>query len=280
VVTTTSIGPNPPIELVVSDLDGTLWEDERAVHPRTVEAIARLAGAGIPLLVATGRRVASTRAPLAGIGLAPSAIVLNGALGLDLASSRRFHTAGFVAEDAAAVLATFARWDVEPCVYINRDDPSVWVGESPSTHPDHLASFGSDLGRGRLELLVDAELILAFGVLGLSERQASGLGAELAGRATPHVDRDRQYGGSSLTVAPLQQSKWDGVVAFCREQGIDERAVLAIGDGPNDAELLEHAAIAVVPEDAHASALERADHVVGRAADGGWAELVDLLGDR
>ena len=277
---TTSSQPAPRIELVVSDLDGTLWEDETAVHPRTVEAIDRLAGVGVPLLVATGRRIASTRAPLATLGLAPPAIVLNGAIGLDLASSRRFHTAGFASADAASVLTIFARWGVEPCVYLDRDTPSVWVDRSPSTHTDHLAALGSDLGRGRLELLVDAELILAFSVLGMSEREAKGLGADLAGLATPHVDRDRQYGGFSLTVAPMQQSKWDGVAAFCADQGIDERAVLAIGDGPNDAELLDHAAVAVVPEDAHPDALDRADHIVGRAADGGWADLVHLLADR
>jgi hydroxymethylpyrimidine pyrophosphatase-like HAD family hydrolase len=91
------------------------------------------------------------------------------------------------------------------------------------------------------------------------------------------VDRDRGYGGFTVTVAPARQSKWDGVAAFCREQGIDAGAVLAIGDGPNDVELLDHAAVAVVPADAHVEARARADHVVGLAAEGGWAEILDIL---
>ncbi|HJR26705.1 MAG TPA: HAD hydrolase family protein, partial [Acidimicrobiales bacterium] len=65
----------PPVELVVTDLDGTLWHTDDHVHPEVVAALAELAGRGVPVLVATGRRVTSTRRPLARIGLAPPAVV-------------------------------------------------------------------------------------------------------------------------------------------------------------------------------------------------------------
>lgn len=84
------------IELVVTDLDGTLWEQEEVLHDRTRAAVLHLIDQRTPpLLIATGRRVASTRDPLAAFGLAPPAVVLNGALGLDLASGERFHRGGF-----------------------------------------------------------------------------------------------------------------------------------------------------------------------------------------
>ena len=57
-------------------------------RPRCCAAVAELERRGVPLLVATGRRLASTREPLAQVGLAPPAIVLNGALGLDLGTPR------------------------------------------------------------------------------------------------------------------------------------------------------------------------------------------------
>ena len=41
--------------------------------------------------------------------------------------------------------------------------------------------------------------------------------------------------------------------------------------------VLEGAAVAVAPQDGHVSALALADHVVGPAAEGGWAGLVDVL---
>ena len=79
------------IGLVVTDLDGTLWERPETIPERTLDAIAELERRSIPLLIATGRRVASTRDPLAAVGLAPPAVVLNGGLGVDLASGQRFH---------------------------------------------------------------------------------------------------------------------------------------------------------------------------------------------
>ena len=119
--------------------------------------------------------------------------------------------------------------------------------------------------------------MLAFGVLGLPQDVAEQLGAELAAVASPHVDRDRHYGGYAVTVAPTAQSKWDGVLAFCSSRNLDPDAVLAIGDGPNDVDLLANAAVAVVPTDAHPAARAHAHHIVGAAADGGWADILDLL---
>ncbi|MDX2380095.1 MAG: HAD family hydrolase [Acidimicrobiia bacterium] len=265
------------IGLVVTDLDGTLWERPETIPERTLDAIAELERRSIPLLIATGRRVASTRDPLAAVGLAPPAVVLNGGLGVDLASGQRFHRGGFSPVDAAGVLAAFLEWDVEPCVYLDDDMRPVRVGASPSTHTDHLAGFGRDVGVGQLERIVSDEHVLAFAVLGIGGEQAHGVGRALEGIATPHVSPDRQYGGHTVTVAPTGLSKWDGVEAFCADRGIDPGAVLAIGDGPNDTELLEGAVVAVVPEDAHDAARAIADHIVGRAAGGGWAELLDLL---
>ena len=72
------------IELVVSDLDGTLWERHDEIHPATMEAIAELERRGLPLLIATGRRLASTRDALARFGLTLPAVLLNGALVVDL----------------------------------------------------------------------------------------------------------------------------------------------------------------------------------------------------
>lgn len=268
---------NVTIELVVTDLDGTLWELETAIHDRTRAAILHLLERSLPLLVATGRRVGSTKAPLASVGLAPPAVVLNGALGIDLASGERFHRGGFESTDAAIVLETYEAHGIEPCIYVDHDHHPVWVSPSPSTHPQHLASFGTDVATGDLHDIVDTEHILAFGVLGVDDRCAQRLGQDLAAVGTAHVDRDRQYGGYTVTTAPRAQSKWDGVEAFCARNGLDPGAVLALGDGPNDAELLENAAIAVVPEDAHPSARQRANHIVGCARDGGWADILHIL---
>ncbi len=269
---------SPPIELVVTDLDGTLWETPSTIHPTTVPAVRELERRGIPLMVATGRRLASTQVPLAALGLAPPVVVLNGALAVDLATGERVHRRGFTPEDALAVLDAFLAVGLQPCAYVDHDEIEVFVGPEPSTHPDHLASFGTSAVTADLHEVVASHEILDFAVISVPPSVVEGLEDALAAVSNPHVSAERQYGGGlSVTVAPPDQSKWDGVVALCAHRGLDPSRVLAMGDGPNDLELLDSSAVAVVMADGHPEALARADHVLPRSIDGGWAGVLDLL---
>lgn len=267
-----------PIELVVTDLDGTFWHLDHEVHPATRAAVDELARRGVGLLVATGRRLHTTAVPLGRIGLAPPAVVLNGSLGVDLATGARFHTLPIDAGAAASILAVFRSQGVEPCIYVDHPDVEVFLAPEPGTHPQHAAALMPHAGVDDLARVVAEEVVLGFSILGRPFELLEPVVEGLDGFGVPHLDRSIEYAGlASLTVTQPGISKWQGVAAWCRHAGIDPAGVLAIGDGPNDIELLDGAAVAVAPEDGHASALERADHVVGPAADGGWAGILDIL---
>ena len=79
---------NGAVQLVVTDLDGTLSDAAERIHPASVRAIRDLEAAGIPVLVATGRRLRMACAVLEAGGLTGPAVVLDGALGLDLRDGR------------------------------------------------------------------------------------------------------------------------------------------------------------------------------------------------
>jgi hydroxymethylpyrimidine pyrophosphatase-like HAD family hydrolase len=66
------------------------------------------------------------------------------------------------------------------------------------------------------------------------------------------------------------------VLAFCATYGIDPGRVLAVGDGANDLELLEGAAVACVVDTAPPAVLARADHLIGPPDTGGWAAVLKL----
>ncbi|HZJ27087.1 MAG TPA: HAD family hydrolase [Acidimicrobiia bacterium] len=265
------------IELVVTDLDGTLWSGHEEIHPRTRQAWTELERRGLPVLVATGRRVASTRLPLAAVGLAPPAVVMNGALALDLASGSRFHHHHCDPDIALRIVRAFRTAGLEPCVYVDHQDVEVIVTSRPATHPDHLASLESTATHDDLERVVTELPVFMFGMMGHADGLAlREIAEQVGGFAEAHVARD-QFGGHSLTAGPRGVSKWVGVEAYCARAGLDPSRVLALGDGPNDGELLDRCAIAVVPEDAHPGALTRADHVVPPADTGGWAGVLDLV---
>lgn len=277
------------VELVVTDLDGTFWHTDDHVPVLVLEAAAALATAGIPLLVATGRRLASTRGPLARFGLAPPAVVLNGALGVDLASGQRFHRSPFSTEEALAAYDAFTSVGLSPVVYVDHPRYDVFISHSPDTNPEHVKALGDSAGRrwspatreasDDLRQTVAGEAVLGFSLIGVPYGPAEAAYEALLGHAEVHLDRSLDFPGlASLTAAPLNQSKWDGVLAFCSERGIDSSKVLAVADGPNDVELLDGAAVRLVPEVAHRVALERATHVIPAAADGGWAAVLDHIG--
>lgn len=265
------------IELVVTDLDGTVWHTDDALHPDLASAWSAVAEQA-PVLVATGRRTTSARTPLARIDIRPPAVVINGALALDLATDDRFHISPFSAEDACQVLAAFLGEGAEPCLYVDHPSAEVLVSERPSTHPGHLESLGGDAMVVDLIESAASVPVLGFGVIGVEHRLLVAVAEAIGDKAEVHLDRSLDYPGlAAMTVAPLGQSKWDGVAAYCRLHGIDETKVLALGDGPNDLELLSNAAVAVVPEGSHPMALERAHHTIPAATEGGWTKLPALL---
>jgi len=278
----------PTVELVVTDLDGTFWYTDDHVPQPVLDAVAELERRGIPLLVATGRRLASTRDPLAGFDLRPPAVVLNGALGIDLATGDRFHQAPFPSDEALTAYDAFTSVGLSPVVYVDHPQYDVFISQSPDTHPEHVRALGDTAGRrwapdGRtavddLRAAVATEVVLGFSMIGIPFPVAEAAFDALRGIVEAHLDRSFDFAGkASLTAAPRNQSKWDGVLAYCAVHGIDSTRVLAVADGPNDIELLTNAAVRAVPKVAHPSVLELATTIIPSAQDGGWADILALL---
>ena len=265
------------IELVVTDLDGTLWDGTTEVHPRTLAAIATLAQRRVPLLVATGRRRRSAATALARAGLHPPAVLLGGALGVHLSTGEEFHRRAFTATQARAVLEAFLAHDCEPVVYLESERADAAVGPAPSTRQEHLTALGSWVLHTDLHEVVATDPVVSFGVIGRERERLEAIVADIAEHGQAVVNRDHHFGDATLMVAPPDVHKWEGVRRFCQLAGIDASRVLAIGDGENDLELLDAAAVAVVVSDACDEALARADHVIAPAAVGGWADVLDLL---
>ncbi|MET0903884.1 MAG: HAD family hydrolase [Acidimicrobiales bacterium] len=276
------------VELVVTDLDGTFWYHDLQVASSVLAAVAELERRGVPLLVATGRRLTSTRAPLAKVGLTPPAIVLNGALGLDLDSLERFHLAPFPVHEALQAYDAFVNVDLSPVVYVDHPRYDVFISDAPSTNPAHVQALGDTAGtrwgpRSRsvvddLRAAVADTPVLGFSLIGVPFDAAEAAFAALAPLAEVHLDRAIDHPGlAAMTVAPCGQSKWDGVLAYCAARGIDSTKVMAVADGPNDLELLANAAVRVVPKIAHADALALATDLIPSAQDAGWSEIPSLL---
>jgi hydroxymethylpyrimidine pyrophosphatase-like HAD family hydrolase len=269
---------NGAVQLVVTDLDGTLSDADERIHPASVRAVRELEAAGIPVLVATGRRLRMTLAVLEAGGLAGPAVVLDGALGLDLRDGRVFHQVAFPAAAAVKVLEVFGDAGLSPCVYVDRPGVDLVVGDHPSTNPGHLARARPWVATDDLDRVASDEPVYTFAVVGRPAALLEPVLREVGAAGSASVVPDLIYGGFTLQVRPPDISKWSGVLAYCAEQGIDPARVLAVGDGANDLELLDGAAVACAIATATPDVLARADHVIGPPSSGGWAAVLDLVG--
>jgi HAD superfamily hydrolase (TIGR01484 family) len=271
--------PVQRIELVVTDLDGTFWDEAQALHERTAAAVEELARRGIGLIAATGRRRRSAEAGFRRAGIALPTVLLNGSHGHDYLTGDDFHTTAFAPDDALTLLQLFADHGLGPCAYTTDAQPDAYVGGVVSTCDRHLALLAPHLGQADLAEIVATRTVLGFSILGRPHEVLAEVAAaiEASGVAATAFTSDRMYEGWSLMVAPPGVSKWTGVLAWCALSGVDPERVLAIGDGGNDVELLASAAVAVSVDGGDPRAAAVADHTVRAPEHGGWADLLPLL---
>lgn len=267
-----------PVQLVVTDLDGTLWDRDGVIPPAAEAAVDQVLARGIPILAATARRQRSVLPLLAPYGLSLPLVLLDGALGRDPRDGTTFHRRVFDRAVAPLVLQCFLEQGIEPCLNVD-DERDVIIGPHPSSPPANVAYLAGFGARGDLVEAATTAAVFSFQLFGLSrtvlEPVADAVRARGLGAAT--VSHDITHGRFCLTVRPDGISKWEGVLAFCAHTGIDPAGVLAIGDGENDVELLKGAGRSCALASGSPAARAAAQRVVGALEDGGWADLLALL---
>ena len=107
------------VSLVATDLDGTIWDGEGTIHPRTLAALARLEERGIPVVAATARRPSSALRHLSAHGVLVPAVLFDGALGRDFVGRTTFPKQAFDPQTATWVLRTLVDIGIEPCVNVD-----------------------------------------------------------------------------------------------------------------------------------------------------------------
>jgi HAD superfamily hydrolase (TIGR01484 family) len=267
------------IRLVATDLDGTLWDRSCTVRDSAREALAELHRRGIVVLAATGRRPRSARTALEQNELDLPAVCLDGTFGEEFAAGRRFHEALFDAVAAAAVLAHFESFGVDPNVFVDHPHLDVLLADAPTHRDEGAESLLQWAMVAPLRDTVPEHRVAAFTVIGGTLERLAPLASAIraGGLARATLTADSLYGGTSLSVIPLPASKWAGVAAFAALAGIAAEEVLGVGDAANDLELLVGAGRSVAVSTAAPEVLAAADATIPPPGDDGWAALLDLL---
>ena len=234
---------------------------------------------GIEVMVATSRRRRVVAEHLGRVGFAPAAVVLDGAMGVDLADESRFHEAAFPVDAATEVLRLFRNHGIEPCCYVDQPDVDVILPPVPSTSRAHIDYLGPIARTGDLDALVATPGVYSFSVTGRPHAELRSLADDLlAFGAEFMVFYEEHYGGWSIVVAPPDVTKWNGILAYAGRIGIEADEILAVGDGDNDVDMLTRAGIAVAVRGGTERAVAAADHLIDGPDAHGWTAIPNLVG--
>jgi hypothetical protein len=261
-----------PIALLISDIDGTLVTDDKVLTPRSVQAAAALARAGV------GFTLISSRPPRGMAGLV-------GALGVSLPFAA-YNGAALVADDgrpivvhalapavARQTLSLLAQGGVDAWVFAGDD----WL---------LLASAVVNVERERRTVGFDPTVVAGFDavaapigkIVGVSADPArldaceANIRAALGARAA--INRSQSY---YLDISDPHATKGQAVASLCELIGVPLSRTAVMGDMFNDVSMFEVAGLAIAMGQAPDAVKARAAFVTASNANDGFAAAVEAV---
>ena len=237
--------------LVALDIDGTLLDWYGPISPAVCDAVRRTAASGVPVVVATGRAVLGTAPVLEELRLPDGvAVCSNGSVTISHSPVRVTSTVTFDARPAVSALL-----ENVPTALVAVE--VVGKGYRVNDHfPD--GEISGDIWLEPVESLV-AEPVTRV-VIRDPDASAEDF-SRLASRLGLHGINYFVGHTAWLDLAPIGVSKASALDAIVHEHGVDRSDVLAIGDGPNDVEMLTWAGRGVAMGNAPVSVRDVADDV-------------------
>ena len=264
--------------VVVIDLDGTTIDYRQQLHPRIRDAVRSVA-AHVPVIVATGRMYRSSLPWAVELGVHEPLVCYQGALiremprddgspgqtifeqplqpaparqALDVARARNWHFQAYQNDE----------------LLCEQDRPEAWLY--------------SRISGVQFRLVPDLEPLLEHGTtkaacviedLGEVDRAIAVMTRELAGSA-----RVTRSNPEFVEILDPDVSKAVACEIVCKRLGFSLAAAIAIGDAPNDVELLTAAGYGVAVASSRPEVLAAADATCAVPEEGGVADVLEAFG--
>ncbi len=259
---------------VVLDIDGTLIDGDLALHPRTREAV-RHAAAHFPVILASGRMYASALPWALELGVSQPLVCYQGALVRELP---RGEAAGAVIFEeglepsvamAAIDIARAHGWHRQAYagdqLYCEQDRPEAHLYAAIAGVPIHFVDDLADVvhnGSTKVVCVSDDPAVVEACVRAMSD----GLGGRA--RVTRSTD-------AFVEVVSPRVNKALAIELVCARVGVALRDAVAVGDAPNDIEMLAAAGIGVAVRAARPEVLAAADATCAGPAEAGVADVLE-----
>lgn len=243
-----------PYRLAAIDIDDTLIGRDKQISPENLEAIRTLQTLGCRIILATGRRHANALSNAAVLGLEDFVVSTQGARAEHSVTREVIHAANLAPNDARTLISegrdrgfTILLWLKDKIVAQGEDR---WIQHYyAETHDDPVTL------QDPLDYLDEPVEKVVWLQETLETHTAQ---VEMAQRAQGRYNALMTTNHSLEFTAP-RANKDDGVAAVARYYGIPREAVLAFGDGNNDASMLAWAGLGIAMPHGRAAAHAAAD---------------------
>jgi 5-amino-6-(5-phospho-D-ribitylamino)uracil phosphatase len=261
-----------PDVLYVSDLDGTLLQQDATLSPRSRELLTTLLTEGVPFTVASARSIGSMSGILQGLELPLPVIEFNGAFLSDLASGEHLWINDIQQPVLGKVYELICRHDRHPFVS-TYDGQHDWVYTPPADHAgmqwyidDRLAANDRRLRQVDDEAVALSEHVVCLNVI---DREANlvPLAEELAGFGSA-IDvtfwrNSYSPGWHWLSIHDGLATKDRAVRLLVEHAGLQDVEVIAFGDESNDIDMIRTAHHGVAVANAIDEVRAVADEIIG-----------------
>ncbi|MBO0980841.1 HAD family hydrolase [Microbacterium sp. SD291] len=270
-----------PVQLIATDLDGTLLDSASAVSPRTRRALDAARARGVHVVPVTARQPIGLRAIAADAGFDDWALCGNGAYATHLGDGRMLFAEELPA-DTIRTLAEALRASVPGLLFASvREGGETFVAQHGYAELSKLSDHKRD---PRTMGGVELDHVLAAPSLKLVIRHP-----ELAPSVLFDTLRDLGLSGfeATLSGAPFVEvmaegvTKATGLARLCEHLEVERADVVAFGDALNDVEMLRWAGHGVAMAGAEDVVQDAADEIAPSNDDDGVAHVIErLLGRR
>lgn len=262
------------IELLAVDLDGTLLNEKNEMTERNEKALKVVVERGIKVVIATGKTRYSATNMLNRLQLATPGIYNQGLITYRADGSIAHQTV--LDPVVARQVITFAE-DRGFDIIAYAGDRLLARVETPLTTMLHehfgepateaigpLVNILDDIPINKLIVTRQGDPRRIRAIRWQLEMQLDGKGRMVQAQIPDMVE-----------VLPPKGSKGTALKTILKEMGITADKLMAIGDGENDKEMLQMAAISVAMGNADERLKAVADHIVGSNREDGVAEAID-----
>lgn len=265
-----NISTPTPIQLIALDQDGTLLDSNGRIPPQNITAIKKAIAQGIQVIIATGKTRWSAKAAIEQIGLHAPGVFTQGLVICD-ADGGVLHETTIPQETLLPILTYIEEKELPHLAYCS-DQLRTPYHHSYSVmlhkkYHEPLPTVVGPLHDGLSRFHINKLLINDDANNDATRAELE----QLFGAQVTVTQAVPEY----IEILPLGTSKGKGLRWLLNKLGVPETAVLAVGDGENDIEMLQMAGIGVAMGNAHAPVKAVADAVVASNDQAGVAEAIE-----